>query len=83
MKRRQLLVAFCVALACMSLGSLSSAQDHVVVTVSATAADDAPLMTLGKPDFAVKEAGKSRAITSLRGPEAKPADPSTSAQRVQ
>jgi len=75
MKRRQLLVAFCIALACMSLGSLSSAQDNVVVTVSATAADNSPLMTLGKPDFTVQEAGKSRAITVFVGPEAKPAAP--------
>src|SRR5271169_1778231 len=76
MDRRHLLVALCIALACMSLGSLSSAQDNVVVTVSATGApDNSPLMTLGKPDFTVQESGKPRVITTFVGPEAKPAAP--------
>jgi VWFA-related protein len=75
MKRRHLLVALCIALACMSLGSPSRAQDNVVITVSATAADNGPLMTLGKPDFTVQESGKPRAITTFVGPEAKPAAP--------
>ncbi len=75
MKRRQPLVALCIALACISLGSLSSAQENVVVTVSATNADNSPLMTLGKPDFTVQESGNPRAITTFVGPEAKPAAP--------
>jgi VWFA-related protein len=75
MKRRHLLAALCIALACMSLGSLSSAQDNVIVTVSATSADNNPLITLGKPDFTVQESGKPRAITIFVGPEAKPAAP--------
>jgi|SRR5580700_2600727 VWFA-related protein len=75
MKRRHNMVALCIALTCMCLGSPSRAQDNVVVTVSATAADNGPLLTLGKPDFTVQESGKSRAITSFVGPEAKPAAP--------
>ena len=75
MKRRQPLVALCIALACISLGSLSSAQENVIVTVSATNADNSPLMTLGKPDFTVQESGNPRAITTFVGPEAKPAAP--------
>jgi VWFA-related protein len=51
------------------------AQDSVVVTVSATAADNSPLMTLGKPDFTVQESGKPRAITSFVAPDAKPVAP--------
>lgn len=76
MKRRHLLGALCIALAWVSLGSPSRAQDNVVVTVSATGApDNSPLMTLGKPDFTVQESGEPRVITTFAGPEAKPLAP--------
>jgi len=75
MKRRHLLLALCLALACICPGLPSIAQDNVVITVSATAADNSPLMTLGKPDFTVEESGKARAITTCVGPEAKHAAP--------
>jgi hypothetical protein len=73
MKRRHILDALCIALACMSLGSPSRAQDNVVVTVSATAADICPFLTSRKPDFTVHESGKPRSIASFVGPETKPA----------
>src|SRR5450755_2879325 len=68
-------VVFCLALLCVSIEKSLWAQDSVVVTVSATGAGNAPLMTLGKPDFSVQESGKPRAITTFVGPEAKPAAP--------
>ncbi|HEY4900804.1 MAG TPA: VWA domain-containing protein [Terriglobales bacterium] len=71
----RLLVVLCVVLVCISIGISLSAQDRVVVTVSATAAGDAPIMTLGKADFTVQESGKPRALTTFVSPEAKPAAP--------
>ena len=70
-----LVVVFCLAVICVSVGISLWAQDNVVVTVSATGAGDTPLMTLGKPDFTVQESGKPRAITTFVGPDAKPAAP--------
>ena len=73
--RHQLVVVFGLALLCVSIGNSLWAQDSVVVTVSATGAGNAPLMTLGRPDFTVQESGKPRAITTFVGPDAKPAAP--------
>ena len=73
--RHHLAVVFCLALLSVSIGNSLWAQDNVVVTVSVTGADHAPLMTLGKPDFTVQESGKPRVVTTFVGPDAKPAAP--------
>ena len=75
MKRHHLLVILCIVSTCLSVGIPLPAQDNVEVTVSATSADNAPLLTLGKPDFTVQDSGKPRAITTFVGPQAKPAAP--------
>ena len=75
MKRHYPSIVSSLALACLFTGMSLLAQDSVRVTVSATGADGAPVMTLGKPDFTLQESGKARAITTFVGPEAKPASP--------
>ena len=59
----------------LSTGHHAVAQDNLRVTVNATDQAGAPMLNFTKPDFALQESGKPRAITTFVGPEAKPAAP--------
>lgn len=56
-------------------GHHAVAQDNVRVTVSTTDQAGAPILNFTKPDFALQESGKPRAITTFVPPDAKPVAP--------
>jgi len=63
------LFSFAVLLSVFILlfATVASAQDNVVLTVSATNPGNTPVLGLGKPDFSVQDSGKPQSITTFAG----------------